>query len=180
MSDELQFLSKMENLLGLTVEITMNNNTKIIGNIFTYNSQAKIIILVNKQKENDNTNVSIINMLEIKKIELSKKQIDINVDELCNNDLNYIKDKEKRNLEKDILIKRAETEPNFKRGLDVYEALSKFYKCSYDGKRIVLDEIGCYIEEPFRLKHLYCEDENNRERLEKIISSAIKKKNKKI
>ena len=57
---------------------------------------------------------------------------------------------------------------------------TQFYKCSYDGKRIVLDEIGCYIEEPFRLKHLYCEDENNRERLEKIISSAIKKKNKKI
>ena len=179
MSEESPFLSKIENLLGLTVEITLNNKTKIIGNIFTLNPKSKIIILVNKQNDNENFNISIINIIEIKKIELSKNQIDINVDDLCQNNLNYIKDKEKRNLEKDILIKRAETEPNFKRGLDVYEALSKFYKCSYDGKRIVLDEIGCYIEEPFRLKHLYCEDENNRDRLEKIISSAIKKKNKK-
>ena len=176
MSDESGFTSKIENLLGLTVEISLNNNKKIIGNIFTINPNSQILILVYKNKENDNFNVSIINMLEIKKLELSKNQIDINVDILSQNDLNYIKEKERTNLEKDNLIKRAETEPNFKRGLEVYEALSKFYKCSYDGKQIIIDDIGCHIEEPFRLKNIFCQNENDRERLENIITFAIKRK----
>ena len=54
MSEESPFLSKIENLLGLTVEITLNNKTKIIGNIFTLNPKSKIIILVNKQNDNEN------------------------------------------------------------------------------------------------------------------------------
>ena len=179
MSEELKFTSKIENLLGLTVEIQLNNNKKIIGNIFTINNKSRILILINKNKENDNFNVLMINILEIKKIELSKNQIDINIDDLCHNDVNNIKEKEKRNLEKDNLMKRAETEPNFKRGLEIYEALSKYYKCSYDGNKIIINDNNCYIEEPFRIKNLFCQNENDRERIENIISVTSKKKKKK-
>ena len=175
MSNQSLFNSKIENLLGLTVDITMNNNKKLIGNIFTLNPKSKIIILVNKKKGNENYNILIINITEIKKIELSKNQLDINLDELCQNDLNYVEKKEKINIEKDNLLKRIETEPNFKRGFEIYENLSKFYKCSFDGKKIIIEDFNCYIEEPFRLKNLYCENEKNREIIEKIISFESKK-----
>ena len=178
MSRESTFSSKIENLLGLTVDITLNNNVKIIGNVFTLNPNSKIIILVNKKNENKNYNISIINIIEIKKIELSKNQIDINIDDLCHIDLKNIKEKDKNNLEKDNLIKRAETEPNFKKGFELYEELSKFYNCSYDGKKIIINEINCIIEEPFSYKNLYCENEKYRKQIEKIISFRIKNKNK--
>ena len=176
MSDQSVFTSKIENLLGLTVDITMNNNKKIIGNIFSLNIKSKIIILVNKKKGNENYNITIINITEIKKIELSKNQLDINLDELSQNDLAHIKKKEKINIEKDNLLKRIETEPNFKRGFDIYENLSKFYKCSFDGKKILIEDFCCYIEEPFRLKNLFCQNEKDREIIEKLISFEPKNK----
>ena len=175
MFEESSFISKIENLLELTVDITLNNNKKIVGKIFTLNPKSKIIILAYKQKGYENFNISIINITEIKKIQLSKNQLDINLENLLQNDLIYIKEKEKRNLEKDNLLKRAETEPNFKKGLELYEALSNFYKCSYEEGKIVIDDIHCYIEEPFRIKNIFCKDENNRKRIEKIISFGIKK-----
>ena len=176
MSEELKFNSKIENLLGLTVEIVLNNNKKIKGDVFTINEKSKIIILINKNKENKKFNISMININEIKKIELSKEQMDINTENLCQNDLVNIKVKEKRNLEKDNLLRRGETEPNFKRGLEIYENISKFFRCSYDGKKITLEDFDSYIEEPFKLINLYCKDEKNKQKLEKIISSSIKKK----
>ena len=178
MSRESRFSSKIENLLVLTVEITLNNNIKIIGNIYTINQNSNIIILINKKNENKNYNISIVNIIEIKKIELTKNQIDVNIDELGKNDLKSIKEKDKENLEKDNLIKRAEIEPNFKKGLEIYEILSKYYKCSYDGKKIIINDINSYIEEPFRYKNLFCEDEEQRKRIEKLMSFKGKKKNK--
>ena len=179
MSEQSPFSSNIENLLGLTVEIVLNNNKKIKGNIFTLNPKSKLIILVNKQKDNENFNVSIINIIEIKKIELAKNQLDLNIEELCQNDLNHIKEKEKRNLEKDNILKRAETEPNFKKGLEIYKTLSKFYNCSYDGTKIIIGDNNCYIEEPFRLKNLHCKDDNKREKIEIVafgINNNYKKK----
>ena len=79
-------------------------------------------------------------MLQIQKIELSNNQINIKVDELYQTDLNNIKEKERINLEEDNLMKRIETEPYFKKGLDIYKTLSKFYTCKYDGKKIVIEE----------------------------------------
>ena len=176
MSGESRFSSKIENLLGLTVEITLNDTLKLIGNIFTINQNSNIIILINKKKENKNYNISIVNIIEIKKIELANNQIDINIDELCKNDLKYIKEKDKENLEKDNLIKKVEIEPNFKKGLEIYEILSKYFKCSYDGKKIIINDINCYIEEPFRVKNLFCEDEELRKRIEKLMFFKAKQK----
>ena len=78
----------------------MNNNKKIIGNIFTLNPKSKIIVLINKKKGNVNYNISIINITEIKKIELSKNQLDINLDELGQNDLNHVEKKRKNKYRK--------------------------------------------------------------------------------
>ena len=47
------------------------------------------------------------------------------------------------------------TEPYFKGVFEIYEKLSKFYKCSFDGKKILIEDFCFYIEEPFRLKNLY-------------------------
>ena len=149
MEDEAKFIPNIENLLGLTVDITLSNKTKISGNIYTLNQKSKMLILINKKNEHDNFNITFVNMLQIQKIDLSKKQINIKVDELYLTNLNNIKEKERINLEKDNLIKRIETEPNYKKGLDIYKTLSKFYNCSYDGKKIVIKGIDCYIEEPF-------------------------------
>ena len=176
MSEEISFNSKIQNLLGVTVEITLNNNTKIKGNIYTINPQSKIIIIISKQSEEDNFTVSYINVLEIKKLGLCEKQNDININDLLQCDIEYINKKEKTNLEQDMLLKKAETEPNFKRGLDIYKYLSKFYRCTYDGKKIIIEEIQCYIEEPFRLKNIIAQDENNKEKLHKLVSTVIKNK----
>ena len=176
MSEEISFKSKIQNLLGVTVEITLNNNTKVKGNIYTINPQSKILVIINKQNEEDNFTVDYINILEIKKLSLCEKQIDININDLLQCDVEYINKKEATNLEQDILLKKAETEPNFKRGLDIYKYLSKFYRCKYDGKKIFVDEIGCYIEEPFRLKNICGRDENNKEKLHKLVSTVTKNK----
>ena len=174
MSEGSLFSSKIENLLGLTVEVTLNNNKKIIGNFYTINPESRLIILAYKKSEYENFKISLINITEIKKIELSKNQIDLNFEELYQIDLKYIKEKEKKNLEKDNLLKRAETEPNFKKGLELYKILSKFYDCSYDGTKIIIGDNNCYIEEPFRLKNLHCEDENKREKIEMVAFGIIK------
>ena len=167
MEDEAKFIPNIENLLGLTVDITLSNKTKVIGNIYTLNQKSKMLILINKKNENDNFNITFVNMLQIQKIDLSKKQINIKVDELYLTNLNNIKEKERINLEKDNLIKRIETEPNYKKGLDIYKTLSKFYNCSYDGKKIVIKGIDCYIEEPFKPQNINC---NNNKIKEKLVS----------
>ena len=167
MEDEAKFIPNIENLLGLTVDITLSNKTKISGNIYTLNQKSKMLILINKKNENDNFNITFVNMLQIQKIDLSKEQINIKVDELYLTNLNNIKEKERINLEKDNLIKRIETEQNYKKGLDIYKTLSKFYNCSYDGKKIVIKGIDCYIEEPFKPQNINC---NNNKIKEKLVS----------
>ena len=169
MKEEDHFIHNIEKLLGLTVDITLNNREKINGNIFTINQNSKMIILINKEKENDNFNISFINMFQIQKIELSKKQINIKVEELYQSNLNNIKEKERINLEEDNLLKRIETEPNYKKGLDIYKTLSKFYNCSYDGKKIIINGIDCFIEEPFKLQNINCNNVKLRKKLESLI-----------
>ena len=169
MKEEDHFIHNIEKLLGLTVDITLNNREKINGNIFTINQNSKMIILINKEKENDNFNISFINMLQIQKIELSKQQINMKVEELCRANLNNIKEKERINLEEDNLLKRIETEPNYKKGLDIYKTLSKFYNCSYDGKKIIINGIDCFIEEPFKLQNINCNNVKLRKKLESLI-----------
>ena len=75
MKDEVKSISNIEKLLGLTVDILLDNKTKLSGNIFTLNQKSKMIILINKNNEINNYNISFINMMQIKKIELSKNQI---------------------------------------------------------------------------------------------------------
>lgn len=173
MEDEAKFIPNIENLLGLTVDITLSNKTKISGNIYTLNQKSKMLILINKKNENDNFNITFVNMLQIQKIDLSKKQINIKVDELYLTNLNNIKEKERINLEKDNLIKRIETEPNYKKGLDIYKTLSKFYNCSYDGKKIVIKGIDCYIEEPFKPQNINCNNNIFKIKLSLIINQIV-------
>ena len=169
MKEEGKYIPNVEKLLGLTVDILLDNKTKLSGNIFTLNQKSKMIILINKNNENNNYNISFINMMQIKKIELSKNQINIKTNDLLQVDLNYIKEKEKINLENDNLMKRIESEPNFKKGLDIYKTLSKFYNCSYDGNKIILEGINCYIEEPFKKQNIYCADNKLKRQLESLI-----------
>ena len=169
MNEEMKVIPDIEKLLGLTVDITLNNKTKYSGNIFTINQKAKMIILINKKNEKDNFAITFINILEIKKIELSKNQINIKVDELYQTDLNHIKEKERINLEEDNHIKRIEIEPNYKKGFDIYKTLSKYYNCSYDGKKIIISEINCCIEEPFKLQNIQCNDIKIKKKLESLI-----------
>ena len=160
--------------IGLTVEIILINGIKIYGNIFTYVKKINLLIIVNKENENSDLTSYYINISQIAKIILCKEQKVIDSNKLMTINLNKVLDNEKRNISKDMLIKKAETEPNFERGLNVYEALSKLYKCTYDGKKIVLDDIDCYIEAPFRLNNLHCDDDDNKERLSSIIAGVIK------
>lgn len=165
--------------IGVTVEITFQkSNTKLTGNIMSIIKKANLLILVNKPEDEKQGNLTsyTININQIKSIKLCDKQVDVDINKLMKIDLDKVQDNEKRNLSKDILIKKAETEPNFEKGLNIYEALSKLYKCSYDGKKIVLDDIDSYIEAPFRLNNLHCEDEDNKQRLTKIIASVLKAK----
>ena len=108
-------------------------------------------------------------MLQVKKIELSKKQINIKADDLYQSSLNNVQEKEKINLEEDNLMKRIETDPNFKKGLDIYKNLSKFYNCSFDGKKIILEGIECFIEEPFKSQNINCNNPKLRKKIESLI-----------
>ena len=169
MNESNKFISNVEKLLGLTIDLTLNNNTKFSGVIYTLNQNSKMIILINRKSDNDNFNITFINMLQIKKIELSKNQLNIKVDDLYPSSINNVQEKEKRNLDEDNLMRRIEIEPNFKKGFDLYKILSKFYNCSYDGKKIILEGIDCFIEEPFKLKNINCNNPKLRKKLESLI-----------
>ena len=169
MNESNKFISNVEKLLGLTIDLTLNNNTKFSGVIYTLNQNSKMIILINRKSDNDNFNITFINMLQIKKIELSKKQLNIKVDDLYPSSINNVQEKEKRNLDEDNLMRRIEIEPNFKKGFDLYKILSKFYNCSYDGKKIILEGIDCFIEEPFKVQNINCNNPKLRKKIESLI-----------
>ena len=169
MNESNKFISNVEKLLGLTIDLTLNNNTKFSGVIYTLNQNSKMIILINRKSDNDNFNITFINMLQIKKIELSKNQLNIKVDDLYPSSINNVQEKEKRNLDEDNLKRRIEIEPNFKKGFDLYKILSKFYNCSYDGKKIILEGIDCFIEEPFKVQNINCNNPKLRKQIESLI-----------
>ena len=169
MNESNKFISNVEKLLGLTIDLTLNNNTKFSGVIYTLNQNSKMIILINRKSDNDNINITFINMLQIKKIELSKNQLNIKVDDLYPSSINNVQEKERRNLDEDNLMRRIEIEPNFKKGFDLYKILSKFYNCSYDGKKIILEGIDCFIEEPFKVQNINCNNPKLRKKIESLI-----------
>ena len=169
MNESNKFISNVEKLLGLTIDLTLNNNTKFSGVIYTLNQNSKMIILINRKSDNDNFNITFINMLQIKKIELSKNQLNIKVDDLYPSSINNVQEKEKRNLDEDNLMRRIEIEPNFKKGFYLYKILSKFYNCSYDGKKIILEGIDCFIEEPFKVQNINCNNPKLRKKIETLI-----------
>ena len=169
MNESNKFISNVEKLLGLTIDLTLNNNTKFSGVIYTLNQNSKMIILINRKSDNDNFNITFINMLQIKKIELSKNQLNIKVDDLYPSSINNVQEKERRNLDEDNLMRRIEIEPNFKKGFDLYKILSKFYNCSYDGKKIILEGIDCFIEEPFKVQNINCNNPKLRKKIETLI-----------
>ena len=169
MNESNKFISNVEKLLGLTIDLTLNNNTKFSGVIYTLNQNSKMIILINRKSDNDNFNITFINILQIKKIELSKNQLNIKVDDLYPSSINNVQEKEKRNLDEDNLMRRIEIEPNFKKGFDLYKILSKFYNCSYDGKKIILEGIDCFIEEPFKVQNINCNNPKLRKKIESLI-----------
>ena len=169
MNESNKFISNVEKLLGLTIDLTLNNNTKFSGVIYTLNQNSKMIILINRKSDNDNFNITFINMLQIKKIELSKNQLNIKVDDLYPSSINNVQEKERRNLDEDNLMRRIEIEPNFKKGFDLYKILSKFYNCSYDGKKIILEGIDCFIEEPFKVQNINCNNPKLRKQIESLI-----------
>ena len=169
MNESNKFISNVEKLLGLTIDLTLNNNTKFSGVIYTLNQNSKMIILINRKSDNDNFNITFINILQIKKIELSKNQLNIKVDDLYPSSINNVQEKEKRNLDEDNLMRRIEIEPNFKKGFDLYKILSKFYNCSYDGKKIILEGIDCFIEEPFKVQNINCNNPKLRKKIETLI-----------
>ena len=169
MNESNKFISNVEKLLGLTIDLTLNNNTKFSGVIYTLNQNSKMIILINRKSDNDNINITFINMLQIKKIELSKNQLNIKVDDLYPSSINNVQEKERRNLDEDNLMRRIEIEPNFKKGFDLYKILSKFYNCSYDGKKIILEGIDCFIEEPFKVQNINCNNPKLRKQIESLI-----------
>ena len=169
MNESNKFISNVEKLLGLTIDLTLNNNTKFSGVIYTLNQNSKMIILINRKSDNDNINITFINMLQIKKIELSKNQLNIKVDDLYLSSINNVQEKERRNLDEDNLMRRIEIEPNFKKGFDLYKILSKFYNCSYDGKKIILEGIDCFIEEPFKVQNINCNNPKLRKKIESLI-----------
>ena len=169
MNESNKFISNVEKLLGLTIDLTLNNNTKFSGVIYTLNQNSKMIILINRKSDNDNFNITFINILQIKKIELSKNQLNIKVDDLYPSSINNVQEKEKRNLDEDNLMRRIEIEPNFKKGFYLYKILSKFYNCSYDGKKIILEGIDCFIEEPFKVQNINCNNPKLRKKIETLI-----------
>lgn len=161
-------------IIGLTVDIEILNNN-LTGVIFSINKEANLLLLLTKIKEEDNLTSIFINTNQISNIQLSKSQVEIAFDDLMKADLSKVYENERNNISKDNLRKKAAIEPNFEKGLNVYEALSKMYKCTYEGKRITLDELDAYIEAPFHLNNLHCEDEEVLKRLSKIVSGALKK-----
>ena len=94
--------------IGMTVELSFNkSNIKLTGNIMSIIKTSNLIVLVSRGKEKDSNLTSyIINIEQIKSIELSKVQEEIDISELMKIDTNKVEDNEKRNVSKDILIKK--------------------------------------------------------------------------
>lgn len=161
-------------IIGLTVDITITNTT-LTGIIFSIIREANLLLLLMKGKEEDNMASVFINTKQITNIQISQMQLEIPFDDLMKAEMSKVYENERNNISKDDLRKKAAIEPNFEKGLNVYEALSKMYKCTYEGKKIILDELDAYIEAPFHLNNLHCEDEEVLKRLSKIVSGALKK-----
>ena len=48
------------------------------------------------------------------------------------------------------------------------------YKCSYENNKIILDELDAYIEDPFNVENLFCENDYTKNRLKRMIESCLK------
>mgnify|MGYP003304882386 CR=1 FL=1 len=117
----------LKKCLGQTVEISfIKSPIKLKGEIYTVLESKNLMVLVSKKENSDDTNPisHVINLSQVKSIKLIKEEEGANKQNIINVDIEKILDNERRNLSKDMLIKKAETEQYFEKGLTIYEQLS--------------------------------------------------------
>lgn len=81
------------------------------------------------------------------------------------------------NLEKNILLKRSDKSnllhKTYLKGYAIYNKLCKLYCCRFIGTKITFEEIDAYIDVPFNLTDIHCEDEGTKELLTKLIDQCF-------
>ena len=89
--------------------------------------------------------------------------------------INTILEKERMNLEKNILLTRSDKSnllyKTYQKGYAIYDKLSKMYNCRFLGTKIAFEEIDAFIDVPFNISDINCENERTKNLL--IMKLAI-------
>jgi len=116
-------------VIGLTVDIKMIGSDEIItGFVYTFLKSNNMLILLRKEI-NDQITSFIINLNYLSEIKISNTTIEVNFDELITPNVEKIFENERKNSEKDSLLKKSERNniesQVYQTGFAIYEKLSK-------------------------------------------------------
>ena len=81
------------------------------------------------------------------------------------------------NIEKNSLLLRSDKSnilyKTYQKGYAIYDKLSKMYNLRFNGQKIIFEELDAYIDVPFNLKDLHCENEKAMSFLTKQIDQCF-------
>ena len=172
----------LSNFLDLTIDLKLEENEYSTGLVYSFCRNRNCIVLLNITNSIDNINmksytVSFVNVNKILEIKKSEIQLKLNYSELVKPNLEKIKETERMNVEKDLLLKRADKSnllyKTYQKGYAIFDRLSKIYKCRFHGSKISFEELDAYIDVPFNLKDLHCDDDYTKGRLTKLIEQCL-------
>lgn len=169
----------LTNLLGMNVKIETNSNTTLTGNIFSFHRDDKGKNLLFLASSTAKSSFYIININQIRKITESNEKVDFSdlFSDLLKPNISLILEKERMNVEKNNLKVRSDKSnllyKTYLKGYTIYDRLSRLYCLRYTGQKIIFEELDAYIDLPFNIKDIHCENESTLEFLRKQIEQCL-------
>ncbi len=124
--------SQISKIIGLTVDVKMKYSDEIIEGVIFSLIKANNMLILLKKDDADQISSYIINLEYLSDIKVSNSNIEVDFQELMNPNLDKILENERKNVEKDSLLKKsekdkdnAESQKIYQQGFAIYEKLSK-------------------------------------------------------
>ena len=169
----------LTNLLGMTVTVETNSNTTLTGNIFSFHREDKGKTLLFLASSSSKSSFYIINLSQIRKISESHEKLEYSdlYNDLLKPNISLVLEKERMNVEKNNLKVRSDKSnllyKTYLKGYTIYDRLSRLYSLRYTGQKILFEELDAYIDLPFNIKDIHCEDESTLVFLQKQIEQCL-------
>lgn len=172
-------ISKKYLYLNLVIKQKLNkiNDIPEIKGSTSFKSQTNTPI-----QTNDVYGIRITKIKEIHPISNSQESLEeeVQLPYIQGNTINLDKllEKERMSIEKKVLLKRSDKSnllyKTYLKGYLIYEKLSKIFNIRFTGTNIKFEELDAYIDVPFNLKDIHCDNEKAKEHLTKLIEQCIK------